>query len=206
MEAPTPPSEKQLKKYIIDELEALTKRMMRDEDSDPSNPYAPLDEWNSLCFKIEQKIFGERKTESIHEVGQRLIRQVGAYLGVNKTRKSNKMAKHLKSGKIKLKIGEDEQKVLTYAVQSALMFNGEQMCIYLYCCLTEALNQILKGKWTFKRGEFLALACPQVQTYIDLPTQAILNEAFQLENKEISFSLNPQTLSHGQETEEKAHY
>lgn len=116
------------------------------------------------------------------------------------------MAKHLKNGKIKLQIDEGEANALTYAVQAALTFDSESMCIYLYCCLSEALKQIQKNKWSFKHGEFLALACSQVKEYIDLPTQAILNEAFQLENKEISFSLNPQILIHGQENEEKAYY
>ncbi len=116
------------------------------------------------------------------------------------------MAKHLKNGKIKLQINEEEARILTYAVQSALAFDGEHMCIYLFCCLSEALDQILKGKWSFKRSEFLALACSNVKSYIDQPTQAILNEAFQLENKMPSFSMNPKNSIHGQEIPEKGYY
>ncbi len=91
------------------------------------------------------------------------------------------MAIRLKSGKLKLKIGPDEGHVLKMAIKQALEFDGQDIPDYLYYLLIEVLDKIENDKWTFRKSEFFALASPTVMNYVDIPTQSLLRQAFEIE-------------------------
>ncbi len=93
------------------------------------------------------------------------------------------MAIRLASGKLKLKIGAEEGHVLKMAIHQAIEFDGPDLPDYLYYLLIELLEKMEKDKWSFRKSEFFALASPIVMNYVDIPTQTVLRQAFEIKEK-----------------------
>lgn len=86
------------------------------------------------------------------------------------------------NGKISVQLKQDEICAVQLAIRSALYLEADQLDTWLYCLLTETLEEMtgVTDEISLRKSAFFAVFSPMVMKYIDVPTQILLRSRISL--------------------------